>query len=265
MYRPVCFLALLVAVAAPPAAAQLQPHQATWLLRLGVGADAPPIGTAQQDLRQDCAGWRIERRIATEFMLPPLLRLALASRLEGEEQRRSFRYTTVQRQNGEEARRRGRVERQDGEMRAESAAPGGPPRQQVLPPPTLMPVAALAHLVERLQVDTGSFPAVAFDPEVTADAMTVEVETLARGALRPRRPFDPRIDVAAERSWPVRLTFGRARRDERPLFTVDALVFGNGVVDRLTVDTGLVTVTADLQALELRPRPDCPGYPSGRP
>jgi len=35
-------------------------------------------------------------------------------------------------------------------------------------------------------------------------------------------------------------------------------VFDNGVLDRLTVETGLVTVTADLQALEMRPLPNCP-------
>ena len=34
--------------------------------------------------------------------------------------------------------------------------------------------------------------------------------------------------------------------------------FENGVLDRLTIDTGLVTVTADLQALEMRPVPTCP-------
>ena len=54
------------------------------------------------------------------------------------------------------------------------------------------------------------------------------------------------------------MTFGRARRDERPLFTVSALVFESGVLDRLTIDTGLVTLAADLQAVELRPQPTCP-------
>ncbi len=55
------------------------------------------------------------------------------------------------------------------------------------------------------------------------------------------------------------MTFTRGRQqDQRPLFTVGALVFDNGVLERLTVDTGLVTVTADLQALEMRPVPNCP-------
>ena len=55
------------------------------------------------------------------------------------------------------------------------------------------------------------------------------------------------------------MTFTRGRQqDTRPLFSVAAQVFDNGVLDRLTVDTGLVTVTADLQALEMRPLPSCP-------
>ena len=53
--------------------------------------------------------------------------------------------------------------------------------------------------------------------------------------------------------------FTRGRQqDSRPLFTVAGQVFDNGVLDRLTVETGLVTVTADLQALEMRPVPICP-------
>jgi hypothetical protein len=55
------------------------------------------------------------------------------------------------------------------------------------------------------------------------------------------------------------MTFTRGRQqDQRPLFTVSALVFDNGVLDRLTVETGLLSVTADLQALEMRPAPVCP-------
>ena len=55
------------------------------------------------------------------------------------------------------------------------------------------------------------------------------------------------------------MTFTRGRQQaQRPLFSVTAQVFDNGVLDRLTVDTGLVTVTADLQNLEMRPTPNCP-------
>jgi hypothetical protein len=67
------------------------------------------------------------------------------------------------------------------------------------------------------------------------------------------------VAIPAAKSWPVFMTFTRGRQqDQRPLFTVSALVFDNGVLDRLTVETGLLSVTADLQALEMRTAPVCP-------
>jgi hypothetical protein len=55
------------------------------------------------------------------------------------------------------------------------------------------------------------------------------------------------------------MTFTRGRhQNQKPLFTVKAVVFANGVLDRLTVDTGLVQVTADLQELKLGTVPVCP-------
>ena len=55
------------------------------------------------------------------------------------------------------------------------------------------------------------------------------------------------------------MTFTRGReQQQRPLFTLKTQVFEIGVLDRLTVETGLVTVTADLTALEMRKPPSCP-------
>lgn len=56
------------------------------------------------------------------------------------------------------------------------------------------------------------------------------------------------------------MTFTRGRnQDQRPLFSVSAKVFDTGVLDRLTVDTGLLKVSADLQSLEMHKAPTCPG------
>jgi hypothetical protein len=55
------------------------------------------------------------------------------------------------------------------------------------------------------------------------------------------------------------MTFTRGRdQQQRPLFTVSTQVFDSGVLDHLTVETGLVTITADLQSLEMRKAPVCP-------
>lgn len=239
------------------AGAQVQPHRAEYALRLGMAANAPRIGTAVHDLSLDCGGWHLKRDIKTEIALTASWKMSLASKLDGQEPKsgNAFRYSTVQVQNGSERAFKGRVQRQGGELRAEIVQAGGPPNQFVLPPPTLMPVAAIDHLIERLRANAANFPALMFDAEVMGDAFLIEVTAQQRAA----RPADKPVAALPGKSWPVFMTFTRGRQqDSRPLFSVGALVFDNGVLDRLTVETGLVTVTADLQALEMRPVPSCP-------
>jgi hypothetical protein len=240
--------------------AQVQPHRAEYALRLGAAANAPRIGTAVQDLTQDCGGWHLKRDIKTEIALTASWKMSLASKLDGEETRGgAFRYNTVQIQNGSQRESKGRVRRQSGETRAEIVFAGSPPNQFVLPSPTLMPVAAIDHLIDRLRANAASFPALMFDAEVIGDALLIDVTEQDRAAVRAARPADRPVTMPAGKSWPVFMTFTRGRQqDQRPLFTVGALVFDNGVLDRLTVDTGLVAVTADLQALEMRRAPVCP-------
>ena len=242
------------------AAAELLPHRAEYALRLGLAANAPRIGVAVHDLSLDCSGWHLKRDIRTEIALTASWKLSLASKLDGEEPRNgnAFRYDTVQIQNGSERAFKGRVQRQGGEVKAEIVQAGGQPQQLVLPPPTLMPVTAIDHLVSRLQAKAASFPAMMFDAEVLGDAFLIEVTEQERSQLRPAPAGKP-LAAPSGKSWPVFMSFTRGRRqDQRPLFTVAGLVFDNGVLDRLTVDTGLVTVTADLQSLEMRPIPTCP-------
>jgi hypothetical protein len=241
------------------AGAQVQPHRAEYALRLGVADNAARIGTAVNDLRQDCAGWRLKRDIRSDIALTTSWRISLSSRFDAEESRATLRYSTVQVQNGSQREMKGRVQRRSGETRAEVVLGEGPPQQFVLPPPTLLPVAALDHLIDRLRARAASFPALMFDGEVISDAFLVDVTEQDRASLRGARPADRPTTVPAGQSWPVFLSFTRGRQQhQRPLFTVQALVYDNGVVDRLTVETGLVSVTADLQSLEMRPSPVCP-------
>jgi hypothetical protein len=245
----------------PAAWAQVQPHRAEYALRLGAAANAPRIGTAVHDLSQDCAGWHLKRDIKTEIALTTSWKMSLASKMDGDEQRNGngFRFSTLQIQNGSQREIKGRVQRKAGETRAEIVLAGSPPNQFVLPPPTLMPVAAIDHLIQQLQANAASFPALMFDGEVIGDAFLIDVTEQDRAALRAARPADQPMAMPAGKSWPVFMTFTRGReQDQRPLFTVSALIFDNGVLDRLTVETGLLSVTADLQALEMRLAPVCP-------
>ncbi len=241
--------------------AQVQPHRAEYALRLGVAANAPRIGTAVHDLSLDCTGWHLKRDIKTEIALTASWKMSLASKLDGQEPKsgNAFRFSTVQVQNGSEREFKGRVQRQGGELKAEIVQAGAPPNQFVLPPPTLMPVAAIDHMIERLQANAANFPALMFDAEVMGDAFLIEVTEQPRNQLRAGRSVDKPVTAPTGKSWPVFMTFTRGRQqDTRPLFSVGALVFDNGVLDRLTIETGLVTVTADLQSLEMRPVPNCP-------
>jgi len=241
------------------AVAQVQPHRAEYTLRLGAAANAARIGTAVHDLTQDCGGWHLKRDIKTEIALTASWKMSLASKLDSEETRNAFRYGLVQTQNGNPRDVKGRVQKQGGDLKAEIVFGTSPPAQFVLPPPTLLPVAAINHLIERLAAKAASFPALMFDPEVIGDVFLIEVTEQDRATLRGARPADKPVVLPQGKSWPVFMNFSRGRnQDTRPIFSVTALVFENGVLDRLTVDTGLLSVTADLASLEMRKAPVCP-------
>jgi hypothetical protein len=236
------------------------PHRAQYTLRLGEAVNAARIGTAVEDLSADCAGWHLKRDISAEVPLTADWRISAGSKLDAEESRggRALRYIAAQMQNGNRRETRGHVQRTDSGTRADIIYPSGPSRI-TLPPATLLPVAAIGHLVERLVGGTTSFPTVMFDAEVMNDAMLVDIEPLDRKALRARPPADRQVLLPEAKSWPISMRFtpGRAE-DQRPLFTVTALIFDSGVLDRLTVKTPIVTIAADLLSLELRKPPSCP-------
>ena len=265
MSRHVCFFvvaALVLPQMAPQVAlAQMQPHRAEYALRLGAAANAPRIGTAVQDLTLDCTGWHLRRDITSEIAITSSWKMSVTSKLDGEELRNGhgFHYRALQIQNGNERETRGKVQKTGGETRAEIVSPGSPPSQLILPPPTLMPIAAISHLVDRLRAKAVSFPALMFDAEVIGDAFLIDVEQLDPGTLRKASPADDPLAVPGQ-SWPVFMTFTRGRQqDQKPLFSVSAQVYETGVLDRLTIDTGLLKVAADLQKLDMHKAPVCPG------
>ena len=166
-----------------------------------------------------------------------------------------FHYHAIQVQNGSESKTDGKVQRTAGEIRAEIVSVNGLTKIG-LPPSTLMPVAALGNLVDRLRAKSGSFPTVIFGAEAIGDAFRVDVEDLDPDALRAApRALTP-VAVPATQFWPVSMTFTRDRQlGQKPLFSVTAKIFNSGVLDRLTIDVGIVTVTADLKAV-VRAGPD---------
>jgi EipB-like len=239
----------------------MQPHRAEYSLRLGTAVNAPRIGTAMQDITLDCAGWHIKRDVSSEMSFTPSWKVSLVSKLDGEEQLNGngFRYHAIQIQNGSESEADGKVQRTAGEIRAEIVSLNGLTKL-VLPPSTLMPVAALSNLVDRLRAKSGSFPTVMYGAEAIGEAFRVDVEELDPNALRAAPRAIKPVAVPATQFWPVSMTFTRdLQLGQKPLFSVSAKVFNSGVLDRLTIDVGIVTVTADLKALEMHKAPACPG------
>jgi EipB-like len=260
-----CFLAVVALLLPQSAFAQIQPYRAEYALRLGTAVNAARVGSAVQDLTLTCDGWRLKRDVKGEIALSATWKMNLASRLDGEEPRAgdAFRFSTLQIQNGAERETHGKVQRAGNELRAQIVSPNGP-AQFVLPQPTLMPVALIDHVVERLRVSAAGFPAVAFDAEATGETFQIDVKPADPGTIHRRRPADKPVAIPGK-SWPVFMSFTRSHdqpHQHKPLFTISAQLFDSGVLDRLTVETPLATVTADLLALEMHKPPACPPSPA---
>jgi len=254
-----CVLPVGLLLVAQGAAAQVQPHRAEYVLRLGSAINAPRVGTATQDLALDCDGWHLKRDVKGEVPLTSTWKFSVVSTLDSAERRSGddLSYRALQIQNGTEREVRGKVQRTNGELRAEITSPDGP-AQLRLPPLTLMPVALIDHIIDRLRTGKAAFPTLTFDPQGTGDASRVDVTRIEDSAIRRRPPADKPI-VVPGRSWPVSMSFTKGvDEQQKPLFAFSARLFESGVLDHVTVNSDVVTLSADLQSLEMRPLPRCP-------
>jgi len=151
---------------------------------------------------------------------------------------------------------RGKVQRSGEGLRAELVSPDGA-AQVALPAPTLMPVASINHIIDRLRSGATSFATLTFDAQVIGDAFRIDVVRIDDSAIRRRPPADKPMAVPGK-SWPVLMSFRRGgAAGQKPLFAFSARLFESGLLDHITVDADIVTVTADLQALQLRSPPSC--------
>ena len=253
-----CFLPAGVLLFAQGVSAEMQPHRAEYVLRLGAAANAPRVGTATQDLTVDCDGWHLKRDIKGEIPISPTWKLNVASMLDSDERRSGddLRYRSLQVQNGAEREVRGKVQSTDGELRAEITSPEGA-AQVLLPTLTLMPVASINYTIDKLRAGSPSFLALTFDAQGIGNALRVDVTKIDDSAIRRRPPADKQI-VVPGRFWPVLMSFTRGSKEQqKPLFAFRARLFESGVLDNVTVEAEAVTVTADLQVLEMHPSPSC--------
>jgi hypothetical protein len=259
MLRPAaCFVIAAAALAGLPAhAADLLPHEGSYVVRLGTSRMAPEVGTARQLLGLDCRVWRLERDVVTDVALTAGLRLTSESELRGAEPRdgKAFDYQLRRAQNGREQSITGRVTVGTNSARAALVFPSRPITID-LPTGIVLPVAAFARVIDALKGGATSFSFALFDPELTSNALQVEGGIVAGETLRPARPEGSKLPTG--QVWPVEIAFTRAQAPERPLFSLTLLLHEGGVLDRLTINTGLIVASADLVQLKPLPRPDCP-------
>lgn len=240
--------------------AQLRPHRAEYSLRLGTAANAPRIGTAVQELTLDCNGWNIRRDVVSETDLTPSLKIKLSSRLTGSEDvsGNSFRYRAVIGQNGVEHETRGNVHR-DGDLTRATIESSDRKGESVLPTSALMPLAAVGDLIRELAAGRTSFSLVSFVAEGGGEVVRFDVKVIDAASLQSTPPAERQVDEPDKRSWPVALTVTRVDAEkQKPLTSIRMQVFETGVLDRLVIDAGPVTVTAYLRGLHMLERPDCP-------
>lgn len=256
--RLACLISAALLTAATAQAADLAPHRAEYVVRLGTAINGAQIGTARQRLSFDCRHWRIERDVGFSFVLTAMLRYSTESRLRGEQTASgsAFTYELERRINEYPERITGK---------ATSGLVGGTaeiklPARTVdfaMPPGTSLPVAAIAEAIDRLKAGQTAFSFNVFDPEVTGDVMTVDGGIATPDLLRVPRADSPAGEVNTQ-AWPVTFAFTRTRFGGRPVFTLSMLLYDTGVMDRISVSAGLVTAGADLVGLTMEPRPDCP-------
>jgi hypothetical protein len=248
-----------VLLLAQAAMAQVQPHRAEYVLRLGSAINAPRVGTAVQDLTLDCDGWHLRRDVKGEVPISASWKFSLVSTLDSDEGRSGdeLSFRAVQVQNGAERETHGKVTRSssDGALRADIVSPDGPARIQ-LPPLTQMPVATFGTIIGKLRAGAGRFDTVAFDAQSSGDAFRVDVTQIDARAIRRRPPSDKPIAVPG-RSWPVSIAFTSRAKEQKPLFAFSAQLYETGVLDHVTVETDVVTIAADLKTLDMHPAPSC--------
>jgi hypothetical protein len=254
-------LAAAAALLAPgPAAAQLQPHRAEYSLRLGTALNATRIGSAIQDIEQDCDGWRIRRELSVDVSLTPSLKVSVTSRTEGKEQRggNGFTWRTVQVVNGTEREVRGTAQRDAGAYRMEMEG-AGDPEQAILPSLTLMPVTTVSYLVQRLMAGSEAFPVLMFGAEAAGAVFLIDVKRAATGTPDATPPSQRAVTVPGTKSWPLTMAIARAGQpDSKPLLSLRGRIFDSGVLNALVVDAGGFTVAAHLQGLQMHETPNCP-------
>jgi hypothetical protein len=261
--------ALALAGSMPPAASAgsenpVQPHRAIYDLRLAPGGArdfADVSGELAFEWADSCDGWSVTQRSRMLFEYRSGLVLELGWSLTSWEAKDglSYRFQLKNYENGEvveELRGEAALDGDGGSGEAVYSKPSG--TAIALPAGTLFPTVHSLALIEAALAGKDSLWAVLFDGTSEISLYDVSALVLPRGdgtALSPM--IDPAL-VEGLPAWRVDLAFyDHDSQASEPTHEQTVWMFGNGIVDRMSIDYGDFRIDGKLKRFELLPEPVC--------
>ena len=253
-------LALLLAGPGEAAsAAGLMPHEAEYRISISTLEQAPTIGKARQKLTSCNGTWTLERDVEASFALTQTLRFDVGSVLRAREavDGRSLTYSLNRAINGERSRREGSIALTSRGGTATLNSPEGRLRIE-LPPETVLPVGLVLAAIERLKRGATEFSLETFDAELTSDNFLVRGSVLDPQDLPPRYLDGIERERIGARVWPLQLQFFRAAQPtDPPLFQTRLRLHETGVISRMVLTYGWVSLGIDMTAFSALPEAGC--------
>ena len=253
--------AVLMFVAGAAGAIDLMPHQAEYRISLGTAVNATQVGTARHGLTETCRAWRVDRAVDVSFSITTTWGFNVASSLQASEARDGARleYTLKRLYNGDRTQRSGTVLPSPADIgRAELQGPAGPQRLS-LPAQTFLTASGLRHVIGALQAGRTEFSFRLWDSEIISDVFAVSVTLLGPDSITKPKSTGLTDGLTGETAWPLHLAFRRARdgQAQAPLFSLTMLLHDTGVISRMTVPLGFVTLAIEPVSIKALPRIRC--------
>lgn len=261
MCKSLPIAAALLFVAGTAGAVDLLPHQAEYRISLGTAVNATQVGTARHGLTETCRAWRLERAIEVSISITTTWSFNVASALQASEARDGGRleYTLSRLYNGERSQRSGTVLPSPANIgRAELLGPAGPQRLS-LPAQTFLPASGLRHMIGALRAGQTEFSFRLWDSEIISDVFAVSVTLLGPDSIGKPKLVGLADGLTGETAWPLHLAFRRGRdgQAQAPLFALTMLLHDTGVISRMTVPLGFVTLAIEPVSIKPVPRIRC--------
>lgn len=251
--------ALVVALAAPAAWADLLPHRAVYTLSIGSGAVTGGDGVMSYEIKDVCDGWAVDLKAELAFASEDgqVHRFGWSQVTWEAKDGSRYRYFMRELTDSEEtSRRRGEARRPAPGAVAKVVADLPEQSEFTLPKDTVFP---LEHTAALIAADAKGSPYVLaqlFDGSVGDHAIEVGA-ALGPGTSDWFGPVKVAPDLAGQRSFPVALAYFITQSPEGMPDTEQRLrMYANGVVGQLVFALGDMEIQARLDEFKtLKPEP----------